>query len=70
MGSGKPVEEAKQIAAMIKSAGIKSLVLDAEQSFIGLGLAREISHELGAKYLKLEELKAQDIVSSIRDIGM
>ncbi len=70
MGGGKPVDEAKQMAAMIKSAGIKSLVIDAEQSFIGLGLAREISHELGAKYLKLEELRAQDIVSSIRDIGM
>ncbi len=70
MGGGKPVDEAKQMAAMIKSAGIKSLVIDAEQSFIGLGLAREISNELGAKYLKLEELRAQDIVSSIRDIGM
>lgn len=70
MGGGKPVDEAKQMAAMIKSAGIKSLVIDAEQSFIGLGLAQEISNELGAKYLKLEELRAQDIVSSIRDIGM
>jgi magnesium chelatase subunit D len=70
MGSGKPVEEAKQIAALIKASGIRSLVIDAEQTFIGFGFAREISNELGATYLKLEELQAQDIVDGIRDIGM
>jgi magnesium chelatase subunit D len=70
IGSGKPVEEAKQIATLIKASGIKSFVIDAEQSFIGLGFAREISNELGARYMKLEELRAQDIVDGIRDIGM
>ncbi len=68
MGSGKPVEEAKQIASVIKASGIRSLVIDSEQSFIGLGFAREISNELGAKYLKLDELRAQDIVDGIREI--
>jgi magnesium chelatase subunit D len=68
MGSGNPVEEAKQIASVIKASGIKSLVIDSEQSFIGLGFAREISNELGAKYLKLDELRAQDIVDGIREI--
>jgi magnesium chelatase subunit D len=67
---GNPLEEAKQIASQIKKTGIRSLVIDAEQSFIGLGLARELSNELGAKYLKLEELRAEEIVGSIRDIGM
>ena len=70
MGSGKPVEEAKQIASLIRASGIKSLVIDAEQSFIGLGFAQEISNELGARYMKLEELRAQDILDGIRDIGM
>ncbi len=70
MGSGKPVEEAKQIASLIKASGIKSLVIDAEQSFIGLGFAQEISNELGARYMKLEEMRTQDIVDGIRDIGM
>jgi len=68
MGSGKPVNEAKQIASVIKSSGIKSLVIDSEQSFIGLGFAQEISNELGAKYLKLDELRSQDIVDGIRGI--
>ncbi len=68
MGSGKPVEEAKQIASVIKASGIRSLVIDSEQSFIGLGFAREISNELGAKYLKLDELRSQDIVDGIRGI--
>jgi Mg-chelatase subunit ChlD len=39
-------------------------------SFIDLGFAREISNEPGARYMKLEELRAQDIVDGIRDIGM
>jgi magnesium chelatase subunit D len=68
MGSGKPVEEAKQIASVIKASGIRSLVIDSEQSFIGLGFAQEISNELGAKYLKLDELRSQDIVDGIRGI--
>jgi magnesium chelatase subunit D len=68
MGSGKPVDEAKQIASVIKASGIKSLVIDSEQSFIGLGFAQEISQELGAKYLKLDELRSQDIVDGIRGI--
>ncbi|MDP2766046.1 MAG: VWA domain-containing protein, partial [Candidatus Methanoperedens sp.] len=67
---GNPLEEARQIASQIKKTGIRSLVIDAEQSFIGLGLARELSDELGAKYLKLEELRAEEIVGSIREIGM
>jgi magnesium chelatase subunit D len=68
MGSGKPVDEAKQIASVIKASGIRSLVIDSEQSFIGMGFAREISNELGAKYLKLDELRSQDIVDGIRGI--
>jgi magnesium chelatase subunit D len=68
MGSGKPVEEAKQIASVIKASGIRSLVIDSEQSFIGMGFAQEISNELGAKYLKLDELRSQDIVDGIRGI--
>jgi magnesium chelatase subunit D len=68
MGSGKPVDEAKQIASVIKASGIRSLVIDSEQSFIGLGFAQEISNELGAKYLKLDELRSQDIVDGIRGI--
>jgi hypothetical protein len=58
------------LASVIKASGIKSLVIDAEKSFIGLGFAQEISNELGARYMKLEELRAQDIVDGIRDIGM
>lgn len=65
---GKPVEEAKEIAALIKSEGIRSMVIDSEQSFIDLGLARQISSAMDGKYLKLDELKADSIIEGLKGL--
>ena len=50
MGSGSPIDDAKEVAAHIRDAGISSFVIDSEQSFITFGLAHTLSDELGAKY--------------------
>ncbi len=50
MGSGSPLDDAKEVAAHIRDAGISSFVIDSEQSFISFGLAHTLSDELGAKY--------------------
>jgi magnesium chelatase subunit D len=63
---GDPVEEAKSVAREIASAGIHSLALDTEQDFIGFGLVKQISTEMNARYLRLEELSAEPIVSAVR----
>src|SRR5208283_3045893 len=52
MGSGSPLDEAKEVATHIRDAGISSFVIDSEQSFITFGLAHTLSDELGAKYLR------------------
>jgi magnesium chelatase subunit D len=63
---GDPVEEAKTIAREIKSAGITSLGIDTERDFITFGLVKQICTEMGGKYLRLEELSAEPIVSAVR----
>lgn len=70
MGSGTPLEDATEIAAHIKDSGISSLVIDTEQSYIAFGLAHKISDEMGAKYLKLEELQADKIADIVKGIGI
>ncbi|MFA5330833.1 MAG: putative cobaltochelatase [Methanoregula sp.] len=70
MGSGSPVNDAKEVAGQIRDAGISSFVIDSEQGFISFGLAHEISDELGAKYLRLEDLDAGQIAGIVKGIGM
>jgi magnesium chelatase subunit D len=70
MGSGSPLEDAKEMASHIRDAGISSLVIDSEQNFISFGLAHALSDELGARYLKLEDLRADQIAGVVKGIGM
>jgi len=61
-----PLQETKTIASMFRKEGIQSAVIDTESSMIKFGLAQEISGALGARYLPLEDLKADSIVEAIR----
>jgi len=70
MGSGSPLDDAKEVAAHIRDAGISSFVIDSEQSFVSFGLAHTISDELGAKYIRLEDLNAGQIADLVKGIGM
>jgi magnesium chelatase subunit D len=70
MGSGSPLDDAKEVAGHIRDAGISSFVIDSEQSFVSFGLAHTISDELGAKYLRLEDLNAGQIADLVKGIGM
>ncbi|MDD1728908.1 MAG: putative cobaltochelatase [Methanospirillum sp.] len=69
MGSGAPLEDATEMAAAIRDFGISSIVIDTEQSYIAFGLAHKISDDMGAKYLKLEELQADTIAEAVKGIG-
>lgn len=70
MGSGSPLDDAKGVAFQIRDAGISSFVIDTEQGFLSFGLAHTLSDEMGAKYLKLEDLRAEDIANAVKGIGM
>ena len=66
MDGEPPVQETKTIASLFRKEGIQSAVIDTENSIVKFGLAQEISSALGARYMALEELKADSIVEAVR----
>ncbi|MDD4483464.1 MAG: putative cobaltochelatase [Methanoregula sp.] len=70
MGSGSPLDDAREVASRIREAEIPSLVIDSEQGFLSFGLAHTLSDELGAKYLRLEDLQSEQLAEIVKGIGM
>lgn len=50
----------------IAAEGIQAIVIDTEQDYIKLGLAREIAEAMNAQYYKLEELESGQIAGAIK----
>jgi magnesium chelatase subunit D len=50
------------MAAGLRSLGIASIVVDTEEGYVRLGMAGEIAHTLGARCLRLEDLRADSLV--------
>jgi len=61
-----PIEEALNVAYKIKERNIPSLILDAEDRFLNLGLVKRIANAMGGLYFRLEEIKANGIVNIIK----
>jgi magnesium chelatase subunit D len=70
LDGGKPFAEARQVAALIRmEERIKTLVVDVEKDdFLSFGLARELAEVLGAVYYRIEDLKADFLVETVRAI--
>lgn len=64
---GDPLEEAKELGNKIAQEGIRSLVVDTENDFLELGLARELAEALGAQYYKLDDLNAGKMVDVVKN---
>ncbi len=67
LNGGDPVVEAKTIAREISFAGIKSIAIDTERDYLTFGLVKQVCEEMKGKYLQLEELSANPIVSAVRN---
>jgi magnesium chelatase subunit D len=70
MGSASPMDDAKSVAAQIRDAHIPSLVIDSEKNFIALGLAQELSVDLGGRYIRLEDLESGQLAGLVKGFGM
>lgn len=70
IGEGKPRQEALQIAERISSdARIKYIVVDTEtSSFMNFGLATKLAETLNADHLKIEDLKADELIDIVRSV--
>ncbi len=52
-------------ANRLRAAGVASVVVDTEDGNVRLGLAREIANSLGARCLRLEQLRSESLVEVV-----
>lgn len=69
LNSDSPINDAIGIANHIREKEIASFVIDSEQSFVTFGLAKRLADEMGAKYLKLEDLQADNLTNMVKGIN-
>ena len=66
--SGKdPVKESLEMAEKIKNERIRAIVIDTEEGFIKLEMAKTLSEAMKAEYYKLENLRSEDMLKLIKD---
>lgn len=70
MTSDSPLNDAIGIANHIREKEIASYVIDSEQSFIAFGLAKQLADEMGARYLKLEDLQADQLTNVVKGLNL
>jgi len=68
MGSDSPLAEVRRAAEFIRrEERIKTLLIDVEaDDFLRFGLARELAEILGARYFKIDDLKADTLVQAVK----
>jgi magnesium chelatase subunit D len=55
----------KAVAARLRATGVMSFVVDTEEGYVRLGMAGELAVAMGARCLRLEELRADTLVDLI-----
>lgn len=63
--NGDPWRETLALAGLIAERAIPALVLDTETGYLRLGRANQLSQAMGAEYLTLEELSAENLALTI-----
>ncbi|MBN1484539.1 MAG: putative cobaltochelatase [Chloroflexia bacterium] len=61
-----PQEEARRVARQIGRRGIRCVVIDTEHEQFNRGLARQIADAAQGEYYHLAEIKARDLVQTVR----
>ena len=64
---GDAVDDVLKMARKIQASGCPSVVIDTENDFIKLGIARTVAREMGAAYYRLKELSDQKILHIINN---
>ncbi|PKB71047.1 MAG: hypothetical protein BZY87_07810 [SAR202 cluster bacterium Io17-Chloro-G6] len=65
-GPDSPLDEASVAAGIIGNDKIPSVVVDTESGFIKLGMIQPIAMAMGAQYLKLEDLRSDNLAEAVR----
>ncbi len=62
-----PQEEAHRIAAMIKKADLRSIVINTEHEAFDRGLAAGLAEKLGGSVYTLKQLRAEELYARVRE---
>lgn len=62
-----PHEEALRVAGLIKSSGIRAVVINTEHESLDRGLARDLANKMSAPCYTLQDLRAQELYHTVRD---
>jgi len=65
-GQKDPYEELSDTAKRVADTGIQFVVVDTEEGYPRIGMARKLAGDLEATYFKLEELDSQRLADSVR----
>lgn len=68
-GNEDPVASAIKMAEKIRKAKITSVVIDTENDFIKLGVAKKVAQAMGASYYSLNQLSKEHILRIVRNLG-
>lgn len=63
-----PVESALNIADKIAHAKITTVVIDTENDFMRLGIAKELSAKMGAAYYSFNKLEKENLIHIVKNI--
>ena len=66
---GDPIEATIKMAEKIRKAKITSVVIDTENDFIKLGVAKKVAQAMGASYYNLRQLSKEQILRIVRNLG-
>ncbi len=62
---GQALDEALHYAAIFEEKRLASVVIDTELDFIKLQMAKPLADAMGARYLKLEDLRADNLADAV-----
>jgi magnesium chelatase subunit D len=62
-----PQEEALRVAAMIKKADLRTVVINTEHEAFDRGLAQEVANAMGGPCYTLKQLKAEELYARVRE---
>jgi magnesium chelatase subunit D len=66
LGQDSPLDEAYAAAGIIGEEKVPSVVVDTESGFLRLGMVKPVAEAMGAQYLKLEDLRADNLAEAVR----
>ena len=61
----RPMDDTRTMASRIAQEGYPSVVIDSETGFVKLGLAQRLADSMGAKYIKLDDLRAETLTDAV-----